>query len=1112
MPISPDLSRGPTFSQVLAGRAELPPQEALSLLQRVAAQVAGWHRAGGMHLQIGPAALVRGADGAIGLAEPAESCRLGADPAAWESLPVELRPLLPFELATDLRTARDQLRAAGRSLDPRQIDLHALGALLCLLLTGESPGAYLRSPRVKQRVPGALRGLLERCLGAGGTAPFADAGELAQALSSVVSAAQTLADPVAVSTPVANSKADTTPSFVATAQGPPDTSVAGVSGVSPRAIDDALPFDRLGHYEIVSRIGRGGMGDVYLAYERSLDRQVAIKVLPAELARNGDFVRRFRAEATAAARLIHPNIIQIFFIGEDAGHHYFAMQFIAGESLAELLHRTGRLSADETIAIAEQALSGLAAAHRQGMVHRDIKPGNILLDRENRRALLADFGLVKSLEASVSGRTATGMIMGTVDYIAPEQARGLAVDARSDLYSLGVLIFQLLSGRLPFEGDSPTALIFQHVYEAPPELGTLAPGIPPALGSIVCKLLAKSADDRHQTAEEVLADLRALRAGEPLPSGADRAAAGDAAGGMKSARSTIIYLPQFEESDPAPETWDNPPETGWWGRARDRGLSLFRRHAPGVLDKWQNTQQRVDGAVDVYTRRQRELARLVHEAESVLKELRIQAEAQREAARLAQRRGADPSDKAAAHGAQADEIAARQSALELDQQARVQSEQLDAIRLKLAQVSARQQELAGQRDLLQARLKAAGARARFAGKPAPRPRRTHLKVILAGGCCVLVAIIATAIYRSLSTLEPSPDTRQHELENAERLAGRKAAESARSSAPPPIPNWDSNRTVEKRLTASRDGRLMAAAVYSEFDQRARNPIPPDPLAQTSIWNMVAGAELASLDDPHRSAAMALSADGRFLGSVGTPLNGPVTELRLWNTSKGKLLRKVELPVHTSEIGFSSDGKRVHLLLKEKSDVVLGIVGVESDTIERRRLPLSSGPVNMAAFSPVEESGVFAGMPGRRGQPFLVGVHDFSGRQIGRDLVFPNPARAMLYSSDGRFLAVCMNKNISVYETSGWTQVSTFQLFYDFPSHIAFSQDGRYFAAMGGNKTIEIWNVEKKSQAMHQVSAACLALAFGPPGTLVMAPADARPFVFLNAETAKELLTPTSQNK
>src|ERR1700676_875143 len=277
---------------------------------------------------------------------------------------------------------------------------------------------------------------------------------------------------------------------------------------------DGLPFERLGHYRILKRIGRGGMGDVYLGYEDDLKRQVAIKVLPAELTRSEDFVRRFYAEATAVARLEHPNIVPIYFIGQDAGFHFFAMQYVEGESLDRLLTRRGRLGVDETLAILEQCLAGLGAAHRSGLVHRDVKPGNVLLEAESGRALVADFGLVKVANAE-SGVTATGAVMGTVDYIPPEQARGQEVDGRSDLYSVGVMAYRMLSGRLPFEAATPTAMLFQHAYETPKPLGEAAPDVPEALAALVEKLMAKDPAARYQSSAEGLGDIRRFRAGEP---------------------------------------------------------------------------------------------------------------------------------------------------------------------------------------------------------------------------------------------------------------------------------------------------------------------------------------------------------------------------------------------------------------------------------------------------------------------------------------------------------------------------------------------------------------------------------------------------------------------
>jgi serine/threonine protein kinase/WD40 repeat protein len=352
--------------------------------------------------------------------------------------------------------------------------------------------------------------------------------------------------------------------------------------------DSGLPFEKLGHYEIVSRLGQGGMGDVYLGYERSLDRRVAIKVLPSQFARDPDLVRRFRAEATAAARLVHPNIIQIYYIGEDSGHHFFAMQFVDGMSLARLLSQHPRLTIDESLAIIDEVLSGLVAAHRQGFVHRDIKPGNILIDREHRRALLADFGLVKSLEDSAAARTSMGTVLGTADYIAPEQGLGKTVDCRSDLYSTGVVLYQLLCGRLPFIASESTAVIYQHVHEPPPLLGEVAPEVPAALATIVDKLLAKLPEDRYQTAADALADVRAVRTGHSelvLPA----SLTAETKNGTRSTRSSTPGLIETATEALTPTHLGRPAGPGRQGADhRDRGrrralLGLAAAALPAVI-------------------------------------------------------------------------------------------------------------------------------------------------------------------------------------------------------------------------------------------------------------------------------------------------------------------------------------------------------------------------------------------------------------------------------------------------------------------------------------------------------------------------------------------------
>jgi WD40 repeat protein/serine/threonine protein kinase len=278
---------------------------------------------------------------------------------------------------------------------------------------------------------------------------------------------------------------------------------------APGTGEPDLPFARLGHYEILARLGRGGMGDVYLAYEEALRRQVAVKVLPRELARDAAFVRRFHHEAAAIARLDHPNVVPIYYSGQDAGHHFFVMQYVEGESLAQRLERQGRLAADDALAILERCLAGLEAAHDAGLVHRDVKPANILIEGKTGRVLIADFGLARTTDTS--GPTATGQVLGTAEYIAPEQALGQPVDGRTDLYALGGVAYQMLSGRLPFQATTIDSLIYQHAFEPPPSLEKTAPDLSPALARLVMKLLAKDPAQRYQRAAEALAEVRRLR-------------------------------------------------------------------------------------------------------------------------------------------------------------------------------------------------------------------------------------------------------------------------------------------------------------------------------------------------------------------------------------------------------------------------------------------------------------------------------------------------------------------------------------------------------------------------------------------------------------------------
>ena len=265
-----------------------------------------------------------------------------------------------------------------------------------------------------------------------------------------------------------------------------------------------------GQYSIDREVGRGGMGVVYLGVDEQLERPVAIKTLPPHLAIDPKVRGRFLREARTAGALSHPNIVPIYAAAERDGVVYFAMRYINGESLAERITRLGPLPAVEVVSLLKQLASALGYAHANGVVHRDIKAENVLLDSETGRAMLTDFGIARLAESQ--SLTATGTVLGTVQYMSPEQVTGDALDGRSDLYSLGILAFFALCGRFPFERPNASAIVVAHVTSIPPKVCSLANGVPPHLGDIVDRLLAKAPADRYENGEALRAALDALPA------------------------------------------------------------------------------------------------------------------------------------------------------------------------------------------------------------------------------------------------------------------------------------------------------------------------------------------------------------------------------------------------------------------------------------------------------------------------------------------------------------------------------------------------------------------------------------------------------------------------
>ena len=245
-------------------------------------------------------------------------------------------------------------------------------------------------------------------------------------------------------------------------------------------------------YELLELIGGGGMADVYKAHDKLLDRPVAVKILHAQFSNDADFIDKFHREAQGAARLAHPNIVNIYDVGEEAGSHYIVMEYVPGDTLKTRIQQEGHLSVEESLQIAKDIASALEQAHRNNLVHCDIKPHNILMMPDGH-IKVADFGIARAVTASTM--TYSGSVIGSVHYFSPEQAKGSMITPKSDIYSLGVVMYEMLTGQLPFTGETSVGIAIKHLQEEAPTVRQADPSIPPVVEAIVSKAMGKVAED-----------------------------------------------------------------------------------------------------------------------------------------------------------------------------------------------------------------------------------------------------------------------------------------------------------------------------------------------------------------------------------------------------------------------------------------------------------------------------------------------------------------------------------------------------------------------------------------------------------------------------------------
>jgi serine/threonine protein kinase/WD40 repeat protein len=824
-------------------RSRLEPA-AIAACRELAAALASLHQAGRWHgsLPIEFRATLDDAPSQRSIEE------LSAD-----ALPPTIRRRFPRRCPTNVEDARVVLEREGIALDPRTIDLWQLGRFLCRVALQTSPVDYLQNPSVRSAAASDVASAIDRLLAVDGKPAFTTAGEAVRFLERLPSSTRS-------------------------------TPVAGLETPADRVESADLSGESLGPFRLIECIGRGGMGEVYRALDAELDRTVAVKVLPSGWSQDQGFIDRFRSEAAAAAKLSHPNVVSVHRIGNDRGRHFFAMQYVDGESLAHILSTRGRLSENEAVAVLKQCLDGLSAAHSQGLVHRDVKPSNILVERGSGRVLLVDFGLAKSIDAP-NGATSAGVVVGTPDFLSPEQALGAPVDARSDLYSLGIVAHRMLSGRLPFHGDTPQALLYQHVHQNPPSLESDSSVASKGLAKFVRSLLEKDPSKRPGSAKEASERLARLPV-KPIESA--RLLESHAV----DAPSTM-FVPGFRH--------EVKRHLGRWQR-------FVRRIRPDALSDLEDARADVEDAVTEQRSQRDRLRDVRDETQRLFDELAAAALAHRSAAGEA---AVDALDRAE-HWRQFESETA--AAEDLERQRDAQKELLESASLSLAQADVRLDQLRSERDLLLARLRAAEAQAVLSGRR-PRNARRHLA---AGGVAACLLLMIPVVYVARRRGDDAERTA------VESTVGVESPPSNPAPSPPsPLPFDRIYSDVRNRVLPpeTSDNEYLASCDFGlrggkvsllAFSPTTTSLATVDEFGE--IRSQAAGSVQTLLNNHRfgrfnsRPAVLAMSPDGKHFAVGGGEFQGSENPIAVYDARTGRLTR--EIHGHAEGVRglcYSSDG-------------------------------------------------------------------------------------------------------------------------------------------------------------------------------------------------------------